>query len=108
MDIDLNSLISHLGTDAHSVLEGSSSKCVSRGGYEITIEDFLLELLETPDNEFKKILKQFEISEIKMSRAIQLSQDLRSGNTSHPVFPTPGSPTAIGLFFRRLANTSII
>jgi len=55
MDIDLNSLISHLGTDAHSVLEGSSSKCVSRGGYEITIEDFLLELLETPDNEFKKI-----------------------------------------------------
>ncbi len=86
MDTDLNSLISHLGTDTHSVLEGSSSKCVSRGGYEITIEDFLLELLETPDSEFKKILKQFEISEIKMNRAIQLSQDLRSGNTTHPVF----------------------
>ncbi len=86
MDIDLDSLIAHLGMDAHQVIEGSSSKCVIRGGYEITIEDFLLELLDTPDNDLSKILNQFEISVIKVNRAIQLSQDLRSGNTSHPVF----------------------
>jgi type VI secretion system protein VasG len=86
MDIDLDSLIAHLGKDARSILEGSSGKCVSRGGYEITIEDFLLELLDTPHNELTQILNQFEISVIKVNRAIQLSQDLRSGNTSHPVF----------------------
>ncbi|MCW8932458.1 MAG: type VI secretion system ATPase TssH [Gammaproteobacteria bacterium] len=86
MDIDLDSLIAHLGKDTRSVLEGSSGKCVARGGYEITIEDFLLELLDSPDNELSKILKQFDISVAKVNRAIQLSQDLRSGNTSHPVF----------------------
>ena len=86
MDIDLDSLIAHLGKDARSVLEGSSGKCVARGGYEITIEDFLLELLDFPENELTNILKQFEVSVSKVNRAIQKSQDLRSGNTSHPVF----------------------
>ncbi len=86
MDIDLDSLIAHLGKQARSALEGSSGKCVARGGYEITIEDFLLELLESPENELTHILKQFDISVTKVNRAIHMTQDLRSGNTSHPVF----------------------
>lgn len=86
MDIDLDSLIAHLGKEARSVLEGSSGKCVARGGYEITIEDFLLELLEFPENELTHILRQFDISVSKVNRAIHLTQDLRTGNTSHPVF----------------------
>ena len=86
MNVELDSLIAHLGRDARNALEGSSGKCVARGGYEITIEDFLLELLEIQDSEFVKILKQFELSVNKVNRAIQLSQDRRTGNTSHPVF----------------------
>ncbi len=86
MDINLDALIAHLGEDTHSILEGSSSKCIARGGYEITIEDFLLELLETSNNELSYILKQFDISVTRVSKALQLTQDLRSGNTSHPVF----------------------
>ena len=86
MNVDLDSLIAHLGKEARNVLEGSSGKCVARGGYEITIEDFLMELIETRDNEFVKILKQFDVSQSKVNRAIQSAQDLRSGNTSHPVF----------------------
>ncbi len=86
MDVNLDALIAHLGMDTRLVLEGSSGKCVTRGGYEITIEDFLLELLDSSNNELALILKQFEVSETKVNRAIQLTQDLRSGNTSHPVF----------------------
>ncbi len=86
MDIDLDSLITRLGKEAHCVLEGSSSKCVARGGYEITVEDFLLELLDTPDNGFTRILQQFAMPAGKIHQAIQRSQDLRGGNTSHPVF----------------------
>ena len=86
MNIDLDALISHLGNDAREVLEGSSGKCVSRGGYEITIEDVLLEMLEQSNNTLAKVLKQFYISEQKVLKAIKSAQDLRSGNTSHPVF----------------------
>ncbi len=86
MNNDLDALISHLGNDARQILEGSSSKCISRGGYEITIEDVLLEMLEQTDNSFLKILKQFNVPEDKLLKAILAAQDLRCGNTTHPVF----------------------
>ncbi len=93
MNIDLDALINHLGQEARTVLEGSSSKCISRGGYEITIEDVLLEMLEQPENSFSKILKQFDVQQEKLVKALQAAQDLRSGNTAHPVF----SPLLIDL-----------
>ena len=86
MTTDLDALINHLGHEARAVLEGSSSKCISRGGYEITIEDVLLEMLEQPENSFSKILKQFYVPQDKLIKALQDTQDLRSGNTAHPVF----------------------
>ncbi len=86
MTTDLDALINHLGHEARAVLEGSSSKCISRGGYEITVEDVLLEMLEQPENSFSKILKQFDVPQEKLVKAMQAAQDLRSGNTAHPVF----------------------
>ncbi|MBU2710567.1 type VI secretion system ATPase TssH [Zooshikella harenae] len=86
MKLDLNLLISHLNPESRTAIESAASRCVARQGFEITVEDVLLELLAVEEGEIQKVLKHYEIESSRLEKALQHEQDMRGGHNGRPVF----------------------
>jgi type VI secretion system protein VasG len=93
--VDIKSLLGRLNSYCTSSLEGSAGLCVSRGHYEVTIEHFLVKLLENPLSDLPLIFRHFDIEAGKVKKELeQTIEEFRTGNASKPVF----SPLLMELF----------
>lgn len=85
--VDLKSLASKLNPTVRSALENAAGTCLSHTHYEITLEHFLLRLLDDPHGDIPLILRQAGIDSSRLQRALeQTIEGFRSGNGGKPVF----------------------
>ncbi|HPR50435.1 MAG TPA: type VI secretion system ATPase TssH [Deltaproteobacteria bacterium] len=95
ISVDIKSLLGRLNSYCTGSLEGSAGLCVSRGHYEVTIEHFLVKLLDNPQSDLPLILRHFDLDAGKVKKALeQTIEEFRTGNASKPVF----SPLLMELF----------
>ena len=84
INMNLSALIAALDATCRDSLEGAAAMCVSCGGHEISIEDYLEKLLDT--REMRDLAAQFELSiENLRSLLSRRSSEKNSGRTA-PVF----------------------
>lgn len=89
MSTSLKTLISKLNTTCRKATERAAGLCMSRGNYEVDFEHLLLALLEQPDTDLTRILRQCKISPSGLERELHDEVGrFRNGNTRTPVFST--------------------
>jgi len=85
MSANLKSLIGRMNDTCRNALEGAAGLCLSRTNYDVDIEHLLVKLGETPDTDFHRILRRFEIDESRLAKDLVRSLDrLKTGNTRTP------------------------
>jgi type VI secretion system protein VasG len=68
-----------------NALEGAAGLCLARTNYDVDVEHLLVKLGETPDTDFHRILRRFEIDESHLAKDLVRSLDrLKTGNTRTP------------------------
>jgi type VI secretion system protein VasG len=92
MGLNLKSLIGKLNDASRSALEAAAGLCLSRTHYDIEIEHYLSKLVDSPDGDFARIAKFFEIDKSRLTGELSRSLDkLKSGNARTPAL----SPTIL-------------
>src|ERR1700676_3369210 len=92
MGLNLKSLIGKLNDASRSALEAAAGLCLSRTHYDIEIEHYLSKLVDSPDGDFARIAKFFEIDKSRLTAELSRSLDkLKSGNARTPAL----SPTLL-------------
>lgn len=92
-NIKLKSLLGRLNKNCTRALEAAAGLAVSNGAYEVSVEHFLLKLLED-DNDLAQVLVHYNVNVMHFVRGLQHAvEDDNKGNTGKPVF----SRTLIGL-----------
>jgi type VI secretion system protein VasG len=92
MGLNLKSLIGKLNDASRSALEAAAGLCLSRTHYDIEIEHYLSKLVDSPDGDFARIAKFFEIDKSRLTEELSRSLDkLKSGNARTPAL----SPTLL-------------
>ena len=95
MNVNLKGLIGKLNEPTRNTLEAAAGFCLSRTHYDIEIEHYLLKLLDSPDGDFARILKNTGINRSGLSSDLTRSLDrLKSGNARTPAF----SPSLVKMF----------
>ncbi len=95
MAINLKALIGKLNDTVRNALEAAAGFCLSRTHYDVEIEHYLLKLLDAPDTDLSRILKQFTVNKSRLTADLTRSLDrLKSGNARTPSF----SPTLVKMF----------
>ena len=90
--MNLKSLIGKLNPTSRGALEGAAGLCLSRTHYDIEIEHYLSKLVDSPDGDFARIAKFFEIDKSRLTSELSRSLDkLKSGNARTPAL----SPTLL-------------
>jgi len=85
MSANLKSLIGRLNDTCRNALEGAAGLCLSRTNYDVDVEHLLVKLGETPDTDFHRVLRRFEIDESRLAKDLVRSLDrLKTGNTRTP------------------------
>jgi type VI secretion system protein VasG len=96
MGVNLKSLIGKLNDTCRSALEGAAGLCLSRTHYDVDIEHLLLKLIEMPDIDVARILRQYEIDAARVSRDLTRAIDrFKTGNARTPAL-SPRVPKLIG------------
>lgn len=92
---NLKSLIGKLNDTCRIALEQAAGLCLSQTHYEVDVEHFFLKLLDTPDTDLHKILRQFEINESRFrSDLTQAMEGFKTGNSRNPAL-SPRIPKMI-------------
>jgi type VI secretion system protein VasG len=85
MSANLKSLIGRMNDTCRNALEGAAGLCLSRTNYDVDVEHLLVKLGETPDTDFHRILRRFEIDESRLAKDLVRSLDrLKTGNSRTP------------------------
>ena len=86
-NINLKSLIGLLNSACKAALQTAASTCINRGHYEVTIEHYLLTLLDDPSSDLRPVFRYFERDVGRFERALNEHLELfKTGNTGRPVF----------------------
>ena len=85
MKLELPKLIQKMDMLTKSDLENAGYRCVSRGGNEVLIEDFLYVMLENSTSVLNAVLAQYDISQQKMQEALQHGVKVSSSESASPV-----------------------
>ena len=81
MEVDLKQLPRKLNPTCRRTLEAGLGRCMAAGHYELTVEHWLLQLLEDPGSDLTPLLRHFEISQVIFQKTLQRALDgMRSGN----------------------------
>jgi type VI secretion system protein VasG len=81
MTVNLKALMGRLDSTCRNALESAAGLCHSRTNYAVEIEHFLLKLVEPPDTDFARILRQYEIDASRLTRDVTAAVDrLKKGN----------------------------
>ncbi len=87
LTVDIKSLLRRMNQYCTGCLEGAAGLCVSRTHYEVTVEHFLVKLLENPQADLSLILRHFEIDPGRLEKALaQNLEEFKTGNAAKPVF----------------------
>ncbi|WP_127089605.1 type VI secretion system ATPase TssH [Aquabacter cavernae] len=87
LSLDLKSLLDRLGPYAKRSLETAAGLAVGRGNYEVTVEHFLLTMVDDADRDLVLALRRFEADIPGLKRRLQRAvEDMKSGNPGRPVF----------------------
>lgn len=85
--INIKSLLMHLNKFCSDALQNSIEFCVARTHYEITVEHFMLKLLDERESDFALILSTLGIDSGRVQKAIlHALEDYKTGNAAKPVF----------------------
>ncbi|HEV2864850.1 MAG TPA: type VI secretion system ATPase TssH [Pyrinomonadaceae bacterium] len=85
MNLNLKSLVGQLNAACRSALEGAAGLCLARTNYDVEVEHLLLKLLETPDIDFARVLRYYEVDEARLAADLQRVLDrLKTGNSRTP------------------------
>lgn len=91
--IKLKAFVGRLNPQCTQALEGAAGLCVTNGNYEISVEHFMLKLLEQA-GDFALILAHYDVNIIKFVKVLQTAvENEKKGNAQKPVF----SKTLVGL-----------
>ncbi len=95
INVDTKSLILHLNDFCTHTLQAGAGLCVSRTHYEVSVEHFILKLLEDSRSDLSLILRQFDIETGSVQKKIEAAlEEMKAGNSGKPVF----SPRLLDLF----------
>ena len=95
VDVDTKSLLLRLNDFCTNTLQAGAGLCVSRTHYEVSVEHFLLKLLDNSHSDFSLILQHFGIETGGLVQKIEAAvEDFKTGNSGKPVF----SPRLLDLF----------
>ena len=83
-NMNLSALVAALDSTCRDALEDAANLCVSRGGHEIGIEDYLAKLLDS--REMQALAAQFSLSDEAMRRHLIRRPPVGAPGRSAPVF----------------------
>ncbi len=87
MSLNLKSLIGKVDETARGILEAAAGLCVSRTHYDIEVEHFLLKAIDSSDNDFAFILRQYGVDRSRLTTELEKSLNrLKTGNARSPAF----------------------
>ena len=87
LTVDIKSLLLHLNTFCTNTLQSAAGLCVSRTHYEVTVEHFLVKLLDEPQSDWPLILRQFDMESGRAKKALEETlEEFKTGNAAKPVF----------------------
>src|SRR5947209_19745245 len=90
MSITLRRIVAKRNVTTAKALEDAAGLGLSRTHYNVEVEHFLIKLLDQPDSDFPRILKQFGVDKARLAAELGRSLDkLKTGNARTPSF----SPT---------------
>lgn len=82
--IALSALVEYLDSPCREALESAAVSCAARGGYEITIDDYVESLLDTKD--MRDVLIHFGCSEERLRGILTRGRPQSGRNTGRPAF----------------------
>lgn len=95
VNVDTKSLLLHLNDFCTNTLQAGAGLCVSRTHYEVSVEHFILKLLEDSRSDLAMIFQQFDIETGAVQKKIEAAlEEFKTGNSGKPVF----SPRLLDLF----------
>jgi len=87
LTVDIKSLLLHLNAFCTNALQAAAGLCVSRTHYEVTVEHFLVKLLEDPHSDWPLIFREFDVEPGRIRKALEDSlEEFNTGNAAKPVF----------------------
>jgi len=87
MLVDHKSLLKRLTKNCVAALEAGATQAVQARHYEITIEHFLLALLDDASSDIAFIVSHYDLNPSQLRSALQRGlDDLRTGNSGRPTF----------------------
>lgn len=87
MKSDLKELIGKLNGTCRTCLETAAALCVSQTNYNVEMEHFLVRLLEVPDSDLNRILKNYDLDPSDINRELMAAIDqFDRGNNRTPAF----------------------
>ncbi|MFO0554564.1 MAG: type VI secretion system ATPase TssH [Polyangiaceae bacterium] len=87
MLVDHKSLLKRLTANCVKALEGAATQAVQARHYEITIEHFLLALLDDAQSDIAFIVSHYDLNPSQLRSVLQRGlDDLRTGNAGRPMF----------------------
>jgi type VI secretion system protein VasG len=87
LSVDIKALLSRMNGYCTRALESAAGLCVARTHYEVTVEHLLLKLLENPQADLALILRQFDVDQGRLEKALtECLEEYPSGNAAKPVF----------------------
>lgn len=85
MNVSLKPLIAKLDETCRTALEGAAGLCLTRTHYDIDVEHLLAKLIEVPDGDVPRMLRQYGVEQARLSRDITRALDrLKTGNARTP------------------------
>lgn len=93
--VDIKSLLTRLNGFCTNVLHSAAGFSVARTHYEVTVEHFIVKLLEETNSDMSCILRNFDIDSGRFRKAIESAlEEFKTGNAAKPAF----SPLLLDLF----------
>ncbi|HEX3877054.1 MAG TPA: type VI secretion system ATPase TssH [Bryobacteraceae bacterium] len=87
MPVTLKAIVSKLNDTTRKALEDAAGLCLARTHYDVEIEHFLVKLMDAPDSDFQRALKQFGVDKSRLAGELARSLDkLKTGNARTPSF----------------------
>ncbi len=87
LSLDLKPLLDRLSPYTKRGLEMAAGLAVGRGNYEVTVEHFLLAMVDDADRDMGLALREYGVETATLKRQLQRAvEEMKAGNPGRPVF----------------------
>lgn len=87
VSVDMKGLLQRLNPYCTNALQAAAGLCVSRTHYEITVEHFMVKMLEDNRSDCPLIFQQFDLDVGRVQKSLEgVLEDFKTGNAAKPVF----------------------